>query len=333
MKYLSEVKGKGGIVARVVAKSCSVNDPEQIMCTFEVEHHRWILAEVNKHRALSNNYQSSRAVPVSKVIEQVRNNPATPVHWGAKQSGMQADNECMSSVLLNLDGVDSMKLYREEGWDVIANKLSEWASAYDEAGYHKQIVNRLTEPFAMTKGVISGTEWDNFFYLRRHKDAQPEFKELADCMWEAYKLAETEVLKPGQWHLPYVTTKVYPFGNLVYFGIDGGIELGSLTQAKKVSAASVAQVSFRKLDQSPEVIERVWGRLVDTEQPHSVCLEHQATPMKNPSQNVLQGCAHVEEGMTHFDLYGDAWSGNLKGWIQHRQLLPNHTCWKYEEQK
>ena len=58
-------------------------------------------------------------------------------------------------------------------------------NAFSEAGYHKQTVNRLAEPFMMVKGVITATEWDNFFYLRRHKDAQPELQELADCMWEA----------------------------------------------------------------------------------------------------------------------------------------------------
>lgn len=42
------------------------------LVTFEVEFHRFILPEINTHRVFSRNYQSSRAVPVKSLIEQVK---------------------------------------------------------------------------------------------------------------------------------------------------------------------------------------------------------------------------------------------------------------------
>jgi hypothetical protein len=38
-----------------------------------------------------------------------------------------------------------------------------------------------------------------------------------------------------------------------------------------------------------------------------------------------------EEGITHSDRAGNLWSGNFKGWVQYRQLIPNNACWEYEK--
>ena len=86
--YKVVVKGKGNIVARIVADS--INNSGNRITTFELEYHRFIHSELMTHRLFSRNAMSSRAVPVSKMIEQVRNSPATPIHWGKNQAGMQA---------------------------------------------------------------------------------------------------------------------------------------------------------------------------------------------------------------------------------------------------
>ena len=52
---------------------------------------------------------------------------------------------------------------------------------------------------------------------------------------------------------------------------------------------------------------------------------HQATPMLE--WNTLEQSVYymqATEGVTHVDKKGRCWSGNLQGWIQQRQLLPNH---------
>jgi hypothetical protein len=55
--------------------------------------HRFVLAEMNTHRAFSRNSASSRAIPVQKIIDRVTNDPAWPVVWPKEQAGMQGGEE------------------------------------------------------------------------------------------------------------------------------------------------------------------------------------------------------------------------------------------------
>ena len=79
------------------------------------------------------------------------------------------------------------------------------ARAYDDAGYHKQVVNRILEPFAHINVLVTATEWDNFFELRDHKDADPSIKALAVALKEAFAESTPQLLQPGEWHLPFIT--------------------------------------------------------------------------------------------------------------------------------
>lgn len=322
MQYKSEVIGKGNIVARVVAKSCNKKDKESVICTFELEYPRFIHSELMTHRLFSRNAMSSRAVPIKKMIEQVRNNPATPIHWGANQAGMQADKECNQKVEIAFDAYHESKIDRESAWCYAAEQAAYIAGQMSEAGYHKQIVNRILEPFQMMKTVLTATEFDNFFWLRRHADAQPEIKELADCMYQAYSEAEAEELKSGEWHTPYVEHFFASDGDsmLEYHSCNIGI---SSKDALKVSASCCAQVSYRVLDNSLDKALAIYDQLVDSKPVHASPFEHQAKPMAN--------IEWYENGATHVDNNRKYWSGNLKGWVQYRQLISDNTCWDYQE--
>ena len=79
------------VSAKVIKDSIS---PQGIrITTLELEYPRIIHSELMTHRVFSRNSASSRAIPVSKVIELVESNPAMPVHWGKNQAGMQAKEE------------------------------------------------------------------------------------------------------------------------------------------------------------------------------------------------------------------------------------------------
>lgn len=341
IKYKSEVVGKGGIAARVVAHSKSAYSGQEI-ATWEYEAPKCILAEINTHRLFSRNAQSSRAVPVSKVIEQIRNNPVTPIYWGSNQPGMVAGEEIDTFVNLDpkhdkLFGDLSETYTRDWAWMLTANRVADLMQAWEEAGYHKQIVNRIGEAFTMIKGVITATESDNFFHLRVHPAADPFIQELARCMLEAYKQSEPEVLYEGEWHTPYVGHCRFQ-GKLHYLPMGSesfwDAKFYTLERAKQVSAAGCAQVSFRKLDLSDETVDRVYSRLVDDETPHASCVEHQATPMEvyqYPFGSGLNAIDCFKKGVSHMDSKGDFWSGNFKHWIQNRKLLPKEACWNYEE--
>lgn len=230
------------VSAKVVADSKYRNTR---LITLEIELHRFVLSEFNTHRMISRNFQSSRAVPVEKMIEQVRNDPAMPVHWGRNQPGMVASNE--------LDQTTKDAVIYE--WLEAAIAATDYAKAMSAMGAAKQIVNRILEPFMWTKGVVTATEkaWNEFFKLRLHPDAQPEIYALAEKIKEAVNSSKPVHLKDGEWHMPYYDLGFW-LKDSIYTKLD-------LPGAIRVSASCNAQVSYRKLDDSLEKAKKIYDML------------------------------------------------------------------------
>lgn len=227
------------------------------LLTLEVEFHRFILSEMNTHRTLSRNYQSTRAVPTSSLIRQVRQNPALPVHWGINEPGMVASAEFQEDVKDKLAGK----------WKQAADQSANIAEEMLKIGLHKQVVGRLLEPFMWTKGVITGTydAWQAFLKLRAHKDAQPEIQALAFKIRDAIEDSVPTELKEGEWHLPYVQTKTDFSGNKFYTTSSDELvedeDILTLEEAIKISTSCTAQTSYRKLDDSLEKALKIYDML------------------------------------------------------------------------
>ncbi len=261
--------------------------------------------ELMTHRVFSRNAMSSRAVPISKMIEQVRANPAMPIHWGKNQAGMQASEEME---------------YPQEAkftWMIAAESASEDAEYLSKIGLHKQVVNRILEPFQRMKTIVTATEYSNFFELRCHKDAQPEIKVLAELMRDCMEESEPQLLKAGEWHIPYIQSQRCSDTGILYYYLDENTEI-DLQDALKVSSSCCAQVSYRLLDNSLYKALMIYDKLIESKPIHASPFEHQAKVM---SDNVDQGVDPWDNGVTHIDRGGLFWSGNFKGWIQYRQLL------------
>lgn len=302
------------ITAKIIADSIC---PQGVrMTTMEIEYPRFILAELNTHRMLSKNSASSRAIPVKAMHEFIKDNPATPVYWGKNQPGMKAKEE-----LIGIDLSEAKHI-----WNKAKDDALHWADALSSRlEVHKQIANRITEPWMTMKTVISGTEWANFFHLRNHPDAQPEIKALAEAMIVAYTTHLPLPLKPGEWHLPYIALGRYvPTDELQYF--DDYFNRISLEDAKIISASCCAQVSYRKNDDSPEKAWKIWQQLIENDPVHASPIEHQATPMDVNSMCRFEPDTW-EPGVTHVSANSDLWSGNLRGWIQHRKLVAKEAVW------
>ena len=290
----------------------SVNYTGTRITTFELEYPRFIHAELLTHRLFSRNSASSRAIPVSKIIEQVRNNPAMPIHWGKNQAGMQAKEQ--------LTGVDleSAKIR----WLESARNAADSAEEMSARGGHKQWVNRILEPYQIMKVVLTSTDFDNYFWLRDHADAQPEILHLAKLMKAEYESSIPEHLIIGQWHLPYVRTLVLsdpPSLSMQRYYDETGTQI-TLEQAIKISCSSCAQVSYRKLDTSLEKAEDLYKRLVESEPVHASAFEHVA----KCEQGYIDGVPE-SEGWTYEDFDRNLYSGNFKNWVQYRQLIPNNS--------
>ena len=295
------------ITVKIIADSIS---PDGVrMTTMEIEYPRFILAELNTHRMLSKNSASSRAIPVKAMHEHIRENTAGPVYWGINQPGMKAKEELKSSDLTWANYI----------WTKARDAAIDYSKVLANLNLHKQVTNRITEPWMIMKTVISGTEWANFFWLRAHADAQPEIYELATKMRTAYLGSVPQQLNPGEWHVPYVNTNFELSTNKLIYIDTSGLEI-SADDARIVSASCCAQVSYRKSDDSFEKAKKIYQQLIESQPCHASPVEHQATPMFRPD-------SFADLGTTHIDRKNQAWSGNLRGWVQFRKLIPGEAQW------
>lgn len=248
------------------------------LTTLALAYHRYIHGEFMTHRVFSRNASSSRAIPVMTIIKQVWNDPVIPVHFGANMPGMQAKEE-----LTGWRGKVARGLWRLGG--KIACCV---AYGMTKVGLHKQVANRVLEPWQQMHVIVTATEWENFFNLRDHPDAQPEIRILAARIGLAMASSTPILRQPGEWHLPYVRESeryAYPLEDQI-----------------KMSAARCARVSYLTHDgKAPVVVKDIalYDRLVGSVPIHASPVEHQATPY----------------------LSSQDWCANFRGWEQHRQTV------------
>ena len=154
--------------------------------------------EVLTHRMFSRNSSSSRAVPAAKWIEEARSRElrVTPVRWGQNQRGMQQGEE--------LTG-DSLRMLRDV-WDHAAMDAAYHAERMVRRNAHKEIVNQILKPYVHANVVVSSTEWMNFFGLRLDAAANPVIRLLAEQVWWIWCEHEPMLLRPGEWHTPFITS-------------------------------------------------------------------------------------------------------------------------------
>jgi hypothetical protein len=239
------------------------------------------------HRVFSRNAASSRAIPIDKIIKRVEEFPVIPVEWGMNQGGMQADR------LLE----DTAALRCTEVWLRARDQAVRFARDFKERGVHKQLVNRILEPWMWITVIVSSTDWANFFSLRCHTAAQPEIRKIANLMQEAYFLSKPRFLAPGRWHMPLLPD----LAELV----QDGYRLDSI---KKISVGRCARVSYLTHfgSRNPKEDIELHDRLV--KDGHWSPFEHVAMAMEFPPRQ----------------------SGNFLGYEQYRQQFKtqNRTTFK-----
>ena len=255
---------------------------------------RIIHGEIMTHRVFSRNARSSRAVPVMTMINEVRNAPFIPWHWTKNKRGMQ--------------GTDPLTPDEE------ARAVAVWLEARDAAvsaamtmtdpndlNIHKQIPNRMLEPYSWIDVLITANQWANFTWLRDHKAAEHHLQDLARLVASAIDAATVQELDAGEWHLPYIAADDLKCG-------DDGL-------MRHLSAARCARISYAPFDGDASInreIER-YEMLVSDDRIHASPMEHQATP------DTLS-CGKWDHPELH---------GNLIGWIQARKLIPNHDMGEF----
>ncbi len=283
------------------------------LTTLETTFPRFILAEFNTHRVFSRNSASSRAIPITKQLRRVLEHPYVPIEFGSNQPGMQAgppltgeaelaaESEWLrardsavrhvlglvsnpSEVPADADLLDY--LGQIEGVIQAREQRPQWLNV------HKQVANRLLEPFMWHTVIVTASDWDNFWNLRCHPDAQPEIRRVATMMRDAVGASSPSDLDWGEWHLPLV-------------GDSDREEAHSEADLIKISAGRCARVSYLthsgKRDHEADIA--LHDRLLESG--HMSPMEHPARPL-DPS-----------------DLEKGEWSGNFRGWQAYRKLIPN----------
>lgn len=273
------------VLADSVPDGCPGNTVR--LTTLEITFPRIVLCEMNTHRMLSRSSASSRAIPVEKRIAAVEAEPFIPESFGKNQRGMQASED--------LDGQDADLAL--DTWLCAADDAVRRARTLARAGVHKQLANRLLEPFAWTTVIISATEWSNFFALRCHPDAQPELRRAAEMMRDAMALSTPAPVAPGAWHAPLVPDR----SELRAAGYDDN-------QIAAISVGRCARVSYLTHDgrRDPAADLALCARLeVDG---HLSPFEHVAYP--------------IDRRTCEWRADSRGFCGNLWGWVSYRKTLP-----------
>ena len=270
--------------ARVIADSVTPNGDR--ITTFEIKLHRYVLAEFNTHRVNSRNFQSSRACPVEKMIANVIEDNVYPLHWGRKQKGMVAD--------LEIDEADQLEAIAI--WDEAREAAIGYVKRLLEIDVHKQVANRLLEPFMAITGIVTATDYSNFFDQRCHSDAQPEIRALAIAMREAYEQSEPMLIRPNEgipWHIPFLKQEDWELWH------ENELTYQDLI---KISVGRCARVSYLNHDGDRSIKDdiKLHDRLLSLKPPHFSPFEH------------------IAEAMPNSDRYA-----NFQGWRSYRYWLEN----------
>lgn len=258
----------------------SVNTSGKRLTTWILTYPRFVHAELMTHRMFSKNAASSRAIPFNKFLENVKTIPAIPI-WTLNQSGMQGKD---------LED-EQTKEWATSDWLSARDEMMQKANdMYKDYNVHKANVNRLLEPWFHITVLFTGTDHENFFKLRAHKDALPEFSELAHKMLEKYNTHSPTSLPNGSWHIP--------FEGQMSHHLDLATKL-------KIAVARCARLSYINFDGEISVEKDV------------------------DLFNKLRSSGHFSP-FEHIALaYSDApqqWGGNFgNGWIQYRKLIPNEN--------
>jgi len=293
--------------AKIICDSIS---PEGVrLTTMEVKLHRFVLAELNTHRVFSRNSASSRAIPVSKMLERVKTDPAMPLFWGKNQAGMAAAVE--------LNEYEKAEAIRQ--WLLARDNAVASVEMLQQIGAHKQLTNRLLEPWLWHTAIISSTEWDNFFGQRtainpetQQPYAMPEMYALAKAMESAYYQGTPQLVNYGEWHLPYISEEDWDWCSRFIDSTRGIASENLVIHIKKISAGRTARVSYLTHDGKRDPLEdiKLADKLASAKPMHPSPFEHIATP--HPS----------------YDIRADRFNavpGNFRGWMQYRHEFKNET--------
>lgn len=304
-----------GYNARILADSRGPSGHR--ITSAEVTMPRIVLAEFNTHRVFSRNSASSRAIPIEKMLGFVQEDPFIPEKWPKNGKGMQADG------WLEDTAAELARAFWLDGRDHTVSIVK----GMERNGVHKQITNRLLEPFLFHTIIVTATEWENAYGLRRDRAAQPEIRKGFDMLFELYETSQPIDLDYGQWHLPLVRGNDH--GKLLEEGF-------STMDVAKISCGRCGRISYLTHEGLRDPKADV--AIVDSKFlafGHMSPLEHAARPMYPDELEMFH-----QKGIKVVNADGDLrvvpdedkdlyFCGNVQGFIQYRKLIPGEDVFQH----
>lgn len=146
---------------------------------------RYIHSELLTHRVFSRNSSSSRAMRLK-------------------------DQEIwIPTFYEDGPGMQTKVLCKDQGW-----RRAKWIEAYyttlqtaRSLQCHHSVANRLIEPFTFIHTIITATEWENFFKLRCHPDAEVSMQQLAGMIKE---VIDQSTPVERHWHCAFYSGETEP---------------------------------------------------------------------------------------------------------------------------
>lgn len=259
------------------------------LCTFQlIDVPKFVLFDISRHRTFSFSVESSRAIPVKKLVERVRNETFIPEVWGSNQAGMGE-----GAPLSEDDSIQA-----NHAWGYAARACANVSEELAGLNVHKHHANRPMDWIAPISFIFTSCNAgiENFLKLRLPYGVQPELRFIASRAQELYDTSEPKVLEPGDWHLPFITQEDWD-------------EHRDVTALRIISAARCARTSYARMGEVfpfEKDRELVYDRLV--KYGHWSPLEHQAMALS---------VAQVQN---------DRWDYYVTG--EQSILSNFHPCWK-----
>jgi len=296
-----------GFSAHVVADSCfrPESDDGSRLTTMVITYPRVIHSEWMTHRMFSRNTASSRAIPISSMIHQVQTNPFVPLWWTKNEAGMSGTGYLTGA---------AQKTARE-CYLAALKQAVDHARKLGDLGLHKQLVNRLLEPYMWVTAIYTGDEraWANFFSLRLQPDVEPHMYFASRLTYDAYRGSTPRELELGQWHLPFDTD-------------DEPLSHTTFHRRITNSVATCARVSYHRHQElkSDEENQSLYNRL--TKSRHCSPFEHVAFTRERPEYYEYAKTVDIFEPVSPNRIHAE--SNFDTCWTQLRTLIPNQ-CVSY----
>lgn len=260
--------------AEIVLDSIAPNGAR--LTTWELEYPRFVHSELMTHRLFSRSSASSRAIPTAKLIQRVVDDPVMPRWWGKNQGGMQAREELRG---LQLQAAQA-------SWLAARDEAVRVAKELNIIGLHKQIANRVIEPWMFITVLVTATEFVNWFSLRDEDGAQPELRWVAAEMLKVYREAVPNPLAEGEWHMPFTDD---------CDTIDASLDL------RDVSVGRCAAISYLNHEDHRDPRG-------DADRTAKMQVAGHMAPFEHVAKALGRGARNAR-------------SGNFRGWLQYRKTL------------